>query len=321
MVNHMSEEKVPPVKQEVREGFLNRWSARKRGDTQQDVAVADKSVAEDGGPTDGLVAGETLDVVVGSDESPLSSAELAKAVASPAEVQKDAPLLSDDDMPPIQSLSSDSDLSDFFNKGVSAALRKAALRHVFQQPKYNVRDGLNDYDGDYTVFEPLGDTITSDMKWHTARKERDRLEKERLEAEKREALAREELEELDDEASEEQVSEQEQMSHEQSPPEDATTESRVDGAEAKTLVDEPIHNSGVEADMLEPSSDRADEVELAHFITPSALDADDATTLIDGSTPRQQRVAGKLARVQSVEKSEAPALPSVDAPGDDADKR
>ena len=103
-------------------------------------------------------------------------------------------LLCDADMPAIESLSSESDLSQFFNKGVSAALRKAALRHVFQQPVYNLRDGLNDYDGDYTVFEPLGDIVTSDMKWHTARKERERLEAEALAEEQRLAQEAERLE-------------------------------------------------------------------------------------------------------------------------------
>jgi hypothetical protein len=53
-----------------------------------------------------------------------------------------------------------------------------------------VRDGLNDYDGDYTVFEPLGDIITSDMKFHIARKERDRLA---AEAEAEELLQQERL--------------------------------------------------------------------------------------------------------------------------------
>ena len=94
-------------------------------------------------------------------------------------------LLTDEDMPPITTLTATSDLTGFFNRGVSATLRRAALRHVFQLPSYNVRDGLNDYDDDFTYFEPLGDTVTSDMKWHTARKERERIERERLEQEAR----------------------------------------------------------------------------------------------------------------------------------------
>ncbi len=89
-------------------------------------------------------------------------------------------LLTDADMPDIETLTASSDISGFLGKGVSAALRKAALRHVFRQPKYNLRDGLDDYDDDYTTFEPLGDTVTSDMKFHAARKERASLASERL---------------------------------------------------------------------------------------------------------------------------------------------
>ena len=78
-------------------------------------------------------------------------------------------------------MNSGSDYSAFFSKGVSKELRQQALRHLFSHAKFNIRDGLNDYDEDYTTFEPLGDTVTSDMRWHKARKERE--EKERLEAE------------------------------------------------------------------------------------------------------------------------------------------
>ena len=105
-----------------------------------------------------------------------STGEPAAGVAGTEQTAK--PLLVDADMPPIESLTASSDISGFLSKGVSAALRKAALRHVFRQSSYNVRDGLNDYDGDFTVFEPLGDTVTSDMKFHAARKEKARLEAE-----------------------------------------------------------------------------------------------------------------------------------------------
>ena len=97
------------------------------------------------------------------------------------------PLLSDADMPDIQTLDATSDISAFFNRGVSKTLRNAALKHIFGLSAYNVRDGLNDYDEDYTVFEPLGDTVTCDMKFHKERKEKleaERLEQERLEQER-----------------------------------------------------------------------------------------------------------------------------------------
>jgi len=40
-----------------------------------------------------------------------------------------------------------------------------ALRELFRRPEFAVRDGLDDYDGDYTVFEPRGELVTSDMCW------------------------------------------------------------------------------------------------------------------------------------------------------------
>ena len=63
------------------------------------------------------------------------------------------------------------------SEGVSSELRKAALKKLFFSGKFAARDGLDDYDDDFTHFEPLGDTITSDMKFHARRKEKDRLAK------------------------------------------------------------------------------------------------------------------------------------------------
>ncbi len=139
-----------------RDGFLNRWSSRKQQANTPPVETTTKH----------------------PDTGPDETSELAVEASTPDGASDDTPVLTDTDMPAIETLTATSDVSGFFSEGVSAALRKAALRHVFQQPAFNVRDGLNDYDGDYTVFEPLGDTITSDMKWHTARKERLRLEAE-----------------------------------------------------------------------------------------------------------------------------------------------
>ena len=188
-------------------GFLNRWSARKRrrvqavpdtrGTTVTDSQDADDSVLQSA-PPNPMGAGTDLPAdIVSVDETQVSDDEPRDSVKDDIE---ELPPLCDEDMPPVDSLTADSDISAFFSSGVSAALRRAALRHVFHQPKFNVRDGLNDYDGDYTVFEPLGDTITSDMKWHTARKEKLRQEEEaREQALAQEALEAEERKNLDEE--------------------------------------------------------------------------------------------------------------------------
>ena len=72
--------------------------------------------------------------------------------------------LTDDDMPPIESLNADSDYSGFMSPKVSETLRRQALNKLFHLPNYNITDGLNDYDEDYTSFTKLGNVITHEMK-------------------------------------------------------------------------------------------------------------------------------------------------------------
>lgn len=73
-------------------------------------------------------------------------------------------LPTDADMPPIESLTEESDYSGFLSPKVSEALRKQALHKLFHCPQFNICDGLDDYDGDYTKFEKLGNIVTADMK-------------------------------------------------------------------------------------------------------------------------------------------------------------
>jgi hypothetical protein len=43
------------------------------------------------------------------------------------------------------------------------------LRALFRRPEFAVRDGLDDYDGDYRFFEPRGELLTCDMRWASER--------------------------------------------------------------------------------------------------------------------------------------------------------
>ena len=69
-----------------------------------------------------------------------------------------------------------SDFSGFLSAGVSDALRQQALRKLFGLPMCQVLDGLNDYDDDFTKLEPLGNTVTYQMKQWAERKARDLAE-------------------------------------------------------------------------------------------------------------------------------------------------
>ena len=81
-----------------------------------------------------------------------------------AEAQEEKPPLTDEDMPPIETIGEDDNYGDFLSPEVSEKLRKTALRKLFHGAGFNIRDGLDDYDEDFTFFEPLGDIVTADMR-------------------------------------------------------------------------------------------------------------------------------------------------------------
>lgn len=160
---------------------LARWSRRKqdaREQPDQNQASSLSVETDDEQPPDATL-----------NENPAGDANTVATQNSqlPEVEEPEEPLLCDADMPAIESLDSKSDLSCFFNRGVSEKLRQAALRHLLRLPAFNITDGLNDYDEDYTTFEPLGDIVTSDMRFHEKRRiklaEQQRLEQEQLEEE------------------------------------------------------------------------------------------------------------------------------------------
>lgn len=85
-------------------------------------------------------------------------------VEQPIRAEETDVLPTDADMPPLDSLTEDSDYSGFLSPSVSEALRKQALRKLFHSAGVNVRDGLDDYDEDYTEFTRMGDIVTADLK-------------------------------------------------------------------------------------------------------------------------------------------------------------
>ena len=87
-------------------------------------------------------------------------------------------VLTDEDMPAIESLHEESDFSAFMSSGVSDELRNMALRKLFTASSFNLRDGLDEYDEDYTSFEKLGDIITSDMKHQIEMEAKKKLQEE-----------------------------------------------------------------------------------------------------------------------------------------------
>jgi len=122
-----------------KESVLSRWSRRKHESshsekneiTSEESGIADDAAVENAESTEGF----------------------------------DIHSLTDEDMPDIESLDEESDYSGFLSKNVSEGLRKLALQKLFHSKTYHICDGLDDYDGNYTVFEKLDTSIiTVDMK-------------------------------------------------------------------------------------------------------------------------------------------------------------
>ena len=59
------------------------------------------------------------------------------------------------ELPPVEKLTIDSDFRGFFHPKVGEDVRRAALKKLFSDPRFNVMDGLDVYIDDYTKNEPI----------------------------------------------------------------------------------------------------------------------------------------------------------------------
>jgi hypothetical protein len=58
-------------------------------------------------------------------------------------------------LPPLEQLTIDSDYRAFFHPKVGEDVRRAALKKLFSDPRFNVMDGLDVYIDDYSRTEPI----------------------------------------------------------------------------------------------------------------------------------------------------------------------
>ncbi|MCC5857739.1 MAG: DUF3306 domain-containing protein [Ectothiorhodospiraceae bacterium] len=121
--------------------FLSRWSRRKAG------LESEASETHDTAPA---VPVETTAEETGVRRDPRTGKPLDE--------------LTDEDMPDIETLDQDSDLSAFMGRNISPTLRMKALSKVFQSAKYNKVCLCAEYAEDYTNFTPLGEMVPHDLK-------------------------------------------------------------------------------------------------------------------------------------------------------------
>jgi hypothetical protein len=126
--------------------FIARWSQRKQAARRGETL-----------PAEAPLSAESLGAV---SEGP--TAQVACPDPDPDPVSEQ--VLTDADMPPLDSLGAFSDYSGFLSRGVSATLRRQALAKLFHSPHLNVTDRLDDFGEDYSRYESLGALITADMR-------------------------------------------------------------------------------------------------------------------------------------------------------------
>ena len=110
------------------ENFLSRWSRRKRAATQSPGTVEDKPVQAE-----------------------------APQPLQPAAPSEPVPL------PPIESLTPESDFTPFMQASVDPVLKRGALKKLFGDPRLNVMDGLDVYIDDYTKTTPIPEGMLEKM--------------------------------------------------------------------------------------------------------------------------------------------------------------
>ena len=82
---------------------------------------------------------------------PLATASGASVPSAPVE------------LPPVESLTFESDFTAFLRPGVDDKVKRAALKQLFRDPRFNVMDGLDTYIDDYTKADPIPPDMLADL--------------------------------------------------------------------------------------------------------------------------------------------------------------
>jgi hypothetical protein len=123
--------------------FLRRWSQRKLAAAREAAPTA---------PVAGAASAPAVPPAAQAQPAP------ADAPSAPA-----APPTAPAELPSLDSLTFDSDFRAFLGPKVEEGTRRAALRKLFSDPRFNVMDGLDVYIDDYTKFEPVTPELLKQM--------------------------------------------------------------------------------------------------------------------------------------------------------------
>ncbi|SEF97445.1 DUF3306 domain-containing protein [Vibrio hangzhouensis] len=123
--------------------FLSRWSQRKLEEQSEQQAKPEEEAV--------LVDEESVDLPFADEQSSAHG-----NISDNQDQKPETDIDSEDGELSISQL--------LANTEVDKAVKKAALRKLFMQPEFNVVDGLNDYDHDYSAVKPLATDVAETLR-------------------------------------------------------------------------------------------------------------------------------------------------------------
>jgi len=82
------------------------------------------------------------------------------AAAAPLEkVEPEKPV----ELPALDSLTFESDFKAFMHSKIEAGVKRAALKKLFSDPRFNIMDGLDTYIDDYTKSETISEEMLAQL--------------------------------------------------------------------------------------------------------------------------------------------------------------
>ena len=67
------------------------------------------------------------------------------------------------ELPPVESLTFDSEFAQFLKPHVDETIKRAALRKLLRDPRFNLMDGLDTYIDDYTKADPIPEDMLKQL--------------------------------------------------------------------------------------------------------------------------------------------------------------
>ena len=133
---------------------LRRWSQRKL----EAARTAGRTPVQAPPPADVAAAGQTPAGAARKAIEPTASASVSNSVSTSVSTPP-----ANADLPPIESLTIDSDFAPFFKPQVDESVKRAALKQLFRDPRFNIMDGLDTYIDDYTQPDPIPSAMLEEL--------------------------------------------------------------------------------------------------------------------------------------------------------------